>query len=42
MPTVVTKRIIGVSLEAVAKSITNGPRYVRVGLPDSEEAKEKP
>jgi hypothetical protein len=41
MPTVVTQQIKGVSLEDLAKRIGAGPKYVRVGLPDTPAA-EKP
>ena len=35
MPVVTTRRIKGVSLEALAERVIGGPSYVRVGLPDS-------
>jgi hypothetical protein len=34
LPTVTTRRIKGVSLDDLAKRVTGGPKYVRVGLPD--------
>jgi hypothetical protein len=36
IPKVTTRRITGLSLEALAKRVGGAPNFVRVGLPDTE------